>query len=340
MLSLSAVAGHARLTTLLSQAIARGTLPPTLLFAGRAGVGKFLTARAVAATLNCLSPVKADGGLPIDACGICRACDRVTRGMHVDVIAVEPDERESIKIDVVRDVLARTGFRPFEGRRRVVIIRDADTLEVASQNALLKSLEEPPPSTSFILTTAVPGILLPTVRSRCMQLRFGRLAEAEVARALEEEGVPPDDARAAAALAGGSVGQAISLGSSDVAGLRALALRLLRQAAAAPAMAGRLQVASDLAGGGGKKERSREEIGLVLRLAASMVRDIEALNSGGDEALLANPAVAAQLRSMQGPYGGARGRAAFTDLMRAIVALDRPAYAGAKVVADWIAAKI
>src|SRR4029453_11808972 len=62
MLSLSAVAGHARLTTLLSQAIARGTLPPTLLFAGRAGVGKFLTARAVAATLNCLAPVKDVGG--------------------------------------------------------------------------------------------------------------------------------------------------------------------------------------------------------------------------------------------------------------------------------------
>jgi DNA polymerase-3 subunit delta' len=340
MLSLSAVAGHARLTTLLSHAIATGTLPPTLLFAGRAGVGKFLTARAVAATLNCQSPVKDVGGLAIDACGACRACDRITREMHVDVIALEPDERASIKIDVVRDVLARTGFRPFEGRRRVVIIRDADTLEVASQNALLKSLEEPPSSTSFILTTAVPGILLPTVRSRCMQLRFARLTEAEVARVLEEEGVAAPDARALASLAGGSIGQAMSLGSADVAALRALALRLLRQGASTPAVAGRLQVASDLVGGSGKKERSREEIGLVLRLAASMVRDIEALNSGAADALLANPSVADQLRSMQSAYAGARGRAAFADLMRAIVALDRPAYAGTKVVADWVAVHV
>src|SRR5262245_47871547 len=114
MLSLSAVAGHARLTSLLSHAIERGTLPPTLLFAGRAGVGKFATARAVAATLNCLSPIRDVGGLAIDACTTCRACDRVAREMHVDVIALEPDERASIKIDVVREVLARTGFRPFE----------------------------------------------------------------------------------------------------------------------------------------------------------------------------------------------------------------------------------
>ena len=158
----------------------------------------------------------------------------------MDVIEIEPDERASIKIDVVRDALERTAFRPFEGRRRVVILRDADTLEIAAQNALLKSLEEPPPSTSFILTTAVPGILLPTVRSRCMQLRFGRLGDADVALVLERDiGVPADEATAAAALAGGSVGQALALGSTDVAGLRALALRLLRQAAASPASAGR-----------------------------------------------------------------------------------------------------
>jgi DNA polymerase III subunit delta' len=340
VLSLSAVAGHARLTTLLSQAIARGTLPPTLLFSGRAGVGKFLTAHAVAATLNCTSPVENVEGLAIDACGKCRACDRVARAMHVDVILLEADERASIKIDVVREVLTRTGYRPFEGRRRVVIIRDAETLEPASQNALLKSLEEPPSSTSFILTTAIPGILLPTVRSRCMQLRFGRLTDADVARVLETEGVAPDEARAAAAVAGGSVGQALSLGSSDVGGLRALALRLLRSAAATPVVAGRLQVAGDLAGGGGKKDRSREELGLVLRLAASMIRDIEALNSGSDDTLLANSAVAEDLRRMQAAYGGGRGRAAFSDLMRAIVALDRPSYAGTKVVADWISVQI
>ena len=106
------------------------------MFTGPAGVGKFAVARATAAVLNCSSPQQDHEGLAVDACGICRSCDRIGRSLHVDVLAVEPDERASIKIDVVRDVLERTGYRPFEGQRRVVIIRDADTLEVAAQNAL------------------------------------------------------------------------------------------------------------------------------------------------------------------------------------------------------------
>ena len=96
---------------------------------------------------------------------------------------MEPDDKASIKIDVVRDVLGRTAYRPFEGRRRVVLIREAETLEPSAQHALLKSLEEPPPATVFILTTAVPGALLPTVRSRTMLLRFGRLSPADGLRA-------------------------------------------------------------------------------------------------------------------------------------------------------------
>src|SRR5690606_25005489 len=115
-----------RLITLLTRAIERSTLPPTLLFAGPAGVGKWRTAVAVAQALNCENPVAverpADGalapgsGAAQDACGECRACERIARGLHVDVVFVEPDEKASIKIDVVRDVLSRTSYRPFEGR--------------------------------------------------------------------------------------------------------------------------------------------------------------------------------------------------------------------------------
>ncbi len=184
MPSFASITGHRRVTTLLSQAIARGTLAPTLLFVGPSGVGKHLVARATAAALNCLAPIIDANGLPFDACLTCRSCDRISRDVHVEVVSLEPDDRASIKIDVIRDVLQRTAFRPFEGRRRVIIIRDADALEGAAQNALLKSLEEPPPGTVFVLTTAMPDALLPTVRSRCMRLRFGRLTQAEVARVL------------------------------------------------------------------------------------------------------------------------------------------------------------
>ena len=155
MITLSDTAGHRRQTRLLAHAIARGTLPPALLFVGPDGVGKFSVARAVAATLNCVAPRKDADGLAIDACGTCRSCDRIARSVHVDLFTLAPDDKASIKIDVVRDVLSRTGFKPFEGQRRVVIIREADALEPQAQNALLKSLEEPPPGTIFILTTSV-----------------------------------------------------------------------------------------------------------------------------------------------------------------------------------------
>src|SRR5687767_8224537 len=227
------IIGHRRLTTLLARAIERESLPPTLLFAGPPGIGKWAVARAAAQAVNCSDPSTHSssatqnsnslraGPLPdhlaIDACGKCRACDRIARGVHVDVIALEPDDRASIKIDVVRDMLGRTSFRPFEGKRRLVLIREADALETQAQNSLLKSLEEPPPGTSFILTTAVPGALLPTVRSRCMRLRFGRLTSVEVAAALvRDHDRSQSEAREAAPLADGSIGQALALADNDL----------------------------------------------------------------------------------------------------------------------------
>ncbi|MEW6319682.1 MAG: DNA polymerase III subunit delta' [Acidobacteriota bacterium] len=332
----SSIAGHRRLIVLLSRAVARGTLPPSLLFAGPAGVGKWRVAQATAQALNCQTPASRDDG-GYDACGTCRACDRVARGVHVDVAAVEPDDRGSIKIDVVRDVLAPTAYRPFEGRRRVVLVRDADALEPQAQNALLKSLEEPPASTVFILTTSVPGALLPTVRSRCMRLRFGPLRETELAELLvRDAGYDPGEARAAAALADGSVGQALALGSTDLAVLRDAALVLLRQADASPSA--RLQAAAALVAGPGKKERSREDLALVLRMAASLLRDIEVLHAGADARLLANPALAGELAGLGRALAGERARAAFAAVDRALAALERNA--GTKVVAEWLAMQV
>jgi DNA polymerase III subunit delta' len=340
VLSFSTVVGHRRLTMLLSQAIARETLPPTLLFAGPSGVGKFVVARAAAAAINCLSPVRDRSGFPFDACGVCRSCDRVRRNVHVDVLAVEPDDRASIKIDVIRDVLERTAFRPFEGRRRVVIIRDAETLEVSAQNALLKSLEEPPPGTVFCLTTAVASALLPTVRSRCMWLRFGRLTEREVTEVLvRHHRIAEQEARGAAAHADGRVGEALALWATDVAILREAALLLLRQAASGSAVPGRLQAAAVLSGSGtSRKERPREEVGLLLRMLASMLRDLELLNNGADVSFLANPVIADELASMARGYGGDRAREAFAAVDRAIMALDRNA--GTKVVSEWLAVQL
>src|SRR5262245_59210834 len=107
------VAGHQRLLALLARAIARDTLPPSLLFAGPAGIGKRRTAAAVAEALNCLNP-RPGAALATDACGVCAACRRIERGVHPDVIVLEPGDTGSMKIEPVRDVIDRSGFRPFE----------------------------------------------------------------------------------------------------------------------------------------------------------------------------------------------------------------------------------
>jgi DNA polymerase-3 subunit delta' len=338
-MSLRDIIGHRRLAALISRAIDRESLPPTLLFAGPSGVGKWRVAVATAQALNCLEPIRTADALPVDACGRCRACDRIARGMHVDVIALEPDDRASIKVDVVRDVLTRTGYRPFEGKRRVVMIREADTLEESAQNSLLKNLEEPPPGTIFILTTAVPGALLSTVRSRCMRLRFGRLTATEVTTALvRDHELSEMDARAAAPLADGSIGQALSLSDNDLSDLRDSAMRLLQQTSGRADTQTRLQAATALVAGPSKKERSREDLAVLLRLTASMLRDIEALNSGADERVLANPLLTDDLSTLARAFAGDRARAAFGAVDRALTALERNA--GTKVVAEWLAVQI
>jgi DNA polymerase-3 subunit delta' len=333
------IVGHRRLTTLIARAIERDSLPPTLLFAGPSGVGKWVVAKATAQAVNCGSQVAPAGELAVDACGQCRACDRIARGVHVDVNMLEPDDRASIKIDVVRDVLLRTGFRPFEGRQRVVLIRDADALEQASQNALLKALEEPPPGTMFILTTAVPGTLLPTVRSRCMRLGFGRLTAAEIASALIRDHDYGDaDARQAAPLADGSLGQALALIDNDLSMFRDLAMGLLRHTTARADAQSRTQAASALHTGSAKKERTREDVALVLRLMASMLRDLEAINAGADVSVLANPLQTRDLEALARAYTGDRARAAFVAVDRALTALERNA--GTKVVTEWLAVQM
>ncbi|PYQ72011.1 MAG: hypothetical protein DMG04_19155 [Acidobacteria bacterium] len=137
------IQGHRRIIDLLSRSVQRGTLPPSLIFAGSSASGARPTAIAVAQAFNCLEPRTRNSEPVLDACGVCPACVRIARGVHPDVPIVEPAETGLIRLDPVRDVIDRAAYRPFEGRRRVVIIDDADALLPQAQNALLKTLAEP-----------------------------------------------------------------------------------------------------------------------------------------------------------------------------------------------------
>lgn len=329
------IVGHRTLVALLARAVDRGAVPPTLLFAGPSGVGKRLVAVATAQALNCLNPRRSASTLPLDACGTCAACARIARGVHPDVPLVGPGESGSIKIEPVRELIVRAAYLPFEGRRRVVIIDEADALVVPAQHALLKTLEEPPSASMFLLITSRPDALLPTVQSRCPRLRFRPLGPEEVTAALVARGKSDAEARAIAATAEGSVGRALDASADDVVEARDAAMRVLARAAESGDPRRRIESARELlanAGGGGAGDR--EAVATTLRAMASLLRDAALLGTKADRRGLANTDMLPALERLAATFSGERGVQAFAAVDQALAALERNA--GAKVVADWV----
>lgn len=321
---LAAVLGHRQVCDVLRAAVAHGRVPQSLLFSGPDGVGKRTTALALAQALNC--PRARDG----DACGTCATCQRIARGQHADVVYLDQGEAASIKIQALRDrVLDVAGYRPFEAARRVFIIDPAEALTPQAQDALLKTLEEPPSTTLLVLITAYPDTLLPTVQSRCRRLRFGPLSSADVARVLvEHRGVEPAAARAIATASGGSVAAAIAAETGHAEDDREAAVLLL-EAAARDAPAGRLRAADRFVKHGSKR-RDRDALGARLALVTSLLRDLAAAQAGV-EAVDLDQAVA----RLRPSYDLQRATAAFLALSEAQTWLEQNA--GPKIVADWVA---
>jgi len=167
------IPGQDRVIARLRAAIAQDRVHHAYLFTGAAGVGKRRTALALASALNCLQS-------PGDPCGECEACDKIASGIHPDVVTLEREgAAQIIPIENIRrEVVTRVGLPPHEGRMRVFLIDEAGALQPAAANSLLKTLEEPPARTMFVLGTTSPDLLLPTIRSRCQRLVFAPVAGA------------------------------------------------------------------------------------------------------------------------------------------------------------------
>lgn len=200
------ILGQENAVQILQAALTNQRLAHAYLFMGPEGVGKVLTAMTLAKALNCLSPPR-----PADSCERCPSCLKIISQNHADVISIGADGG-LIKIDQIRQLQRRLSYRPLEGGRRACIIDPADQMNEAAANALLKTLEEPPPETHLFLITAKPYRLLPTILSRCQRVKFKPLSLGQVIQILKS-GADLDEAQAHfyASLSGGSAARALDL---------------------------------------------------------------------------------------------------------------------------------
>jgi DNA polymerase-3 subunit delta' len=150
----------------------------------------------------------------IDGCGVCRSCQHIEARTHPDFFVIEPDRElatPQIKIEQVREIEQQIVYRPLIGERKICLIDDADRLTISAANALLKTLEEPPDHSLFLLITSRPASLPVTIRSRCQSLRFATPARTDVeAAVILKREMPPSDARLLAMISEGRLGEALS----------------------------------------------------------------------------------------------------------------------------------
>ena len=320
------VRGHDRVRSILARALERDRLPPAFLLSGPEGVGKKMVALAVAQAALCQrAPVA-------EPCGECRHCRRIAVAasaerlaearqeadrhpdedvfrnfrLHPDLVLAEgwwltrtgrPRSEPEIRVDQVRDLIAEVAGAPFEARRRVFVVDDAHSMNEAAQNALLKSLEEPPPRSHLILVTASPLGLRQTIRSRCQGLSFGPLPRDIVAAFLRERnGLGEEESLLRAGLSGGSLGGAVAFESQAYREAREALLSLLERAEGLDA-ASRMGAAEAL--------DQTDDPALLLTTLRSLLRDVAASRAGAGAGALVNSDVADRLGALaRGPLGG------------------------------------
>jgi len=281
------ILGQERVLRYLKAALGEGRLAHAYLFLGPEGVGKESVARALAAALNCEAPGE-DG----DACGGCPSCKRMAAGTHPDLHVIYPASEgrsPQIKIEQIREFRRLTAYAPVAGGWRVALIKPAEALNDEAANALLKTLEEPPPQHLLILTAGVEADLFPTVVSRCQKLAFTPLPYPLIQAELGRRGLDAAQAALLAALSGGSLGRVLALEPEEFLRQRRQVfsdLEGLRRGDATAALDWAQRLAKDPAA-----------TDLVLRLTQLWYRDLLLLACGAPEGLLAHQDRLAELKA-------------------------------------------
>lgn len=296
--------GNQRVKDLLRRMLTLGRVPGALLFAGEEGVGKKQFAVELARALNC---VNRQG---VEACGSCPTCVRISDfnistsddiddwkrvfwSNHGDVgIVIAP--KRLLLVDQMRAIEREANFRPFEGRARVFLIEEADRLNEPSSNALLKILEEPPPTSHIILITSRPAMLLTTIRSRCQTIRFSPIPVEEIEKYLVREKVASgSEAKLLARCANGSIGRALHTDLHTYKAHRQPMLQALNALAVSGNRTELLRTAESM-----NEARFKDDYEFRLELLETLIRDSLILAVGGDENDVVNEDVLPELRKI------------------------------------------
>jgi len=262
----------------IRSALEQGRLGHAYLFSGPDGVGKTLLALELGKALLC----RGEGARPCDECADCRMVDH---GRHPDLTVVQAaEEKRFISIDQVRDMGVYLSRMPIQAERRVVVVREAERLREEAANCMLKTLEEPAPFAMLMLTASRPRALLPTIRSRCQEVRFGPLTSDQVCEVLSTDpDVDPEEVRGAAQFAHGSAGRAMQVLES---GCLEVYDRVLDGVLALPDgdVFALSETVLDWARASSKKlEPQRDRVRELLRLLACAYRDALLVGGGGTE---------------------------------------------------------
>jgi len=283
--------------------LATGRLRHSMLFAGVAGIGKWTLAQFIAKACNCVR-------LQNDFCNSCPSCQRISENAHPDVRNVAPDG-QFIKIDQMRSLSREVFFKPFEGKRRVFIIDEAEKFRPESANSILKTLEEPPDTSILILITSRPNDLLPTIRSRCQMYRFAPLPAEDIERLLQGRNFySPEERRLLARIAGGSLGKALTVDPAEYRMQRDEMLGLLEACSRNFLYANAAKAAS-----GWLDKRKQTEFDSKTGILFTLLRDLFLLKAGAGPNSLTHPEIAGKLNPLSAAYS-------FSQLTNATQSLD------------------